>query len=609
MLKKKISYFKLAVMGNEIRYTKVSADFLSQDKSQYPGTLTGLLEYAVKRFGERPAMGKALEKSITYNEFYKVVMNISNLLLERGVIKGDCIAILSENSPQWGIVFFASISTGAAAVPILPDFPEADICHILADSEAKILFTSHKQLERLGELKNVKLKSIILMDDITVDFHKLNEIRKEFFSEIVNGAMDLIKKIPESIGLVSGKISENDTASIIYTSGTSGHSKAVMLTHKNLISNVAAIKLLAEIFPEDTFLSILPLSHTYELTFGFLLAIIHGARIVYLDKAPTPSVLEKICAVEKPTHICSVPLILEKIYKKKVLPILEKNLIIKLLTKLPLIKEKIYKKINKRLIHFFGGHLRLMAVGGASFNQKAEKFFHAAGFPYIVGYGLTEASPLLAGGPVGDKTIKITSTGKIIPGCELKIQDPNPKTGIGEIYARGPNIMKGYFKNPALTAEILDNDGWLKTGDLGYFDKYGNLYIKGRSKNLILMSNGENIYPEAVEEKLNSCPPVLESLVTENNNQLEAWVYLDYEWIDEETRGKTESQKLAYIEKVLANAKECVNLKLSPFSRLARIYEQKEPFVKTATHKIKRHLYIHPQKRNDQSHISISIDD
>ena len=595
-------------MGNEIRYTKAISDFLSQDKFQYPDTLTGFLEYSVKKFGDRPAMNKAFEKPITYNEFYKAVINISKLLLEQGVMKGDRIAILGENSPQWGIVFFASIWTGAAAVPILPDFPEADIHHIFSDSEAKILFITHKQLEKLGELKNVKFKSIIMMDEIPLDFHKINDIRKEFFSEIFNKAMNLIKRIPGSIGLVSREISENDTVSIIYTSGTSGHSKAVMLTHKNLISNVVAVKLLAEIFPGDTFLSILPLSHTYEFTFGFLLALIHGARIVYLGKAPSPSILEKICAVEKPTLICSVPLILEKIYKKKVLPVLEKNLAIKLITKIPVIKETIYKKINKKLIDFFGGHLRLMAVGGAPFNQKAEKFFHDAGFPYIVGYGLTEASPLLAGGPVGDKTIKVTSTGKIVPGCELKIQGMNPKTGIGDIYARGPNIMKGYFKNPKLTAEILDKDGWLKTGDLGCFDKYGNLYIKGRSKNLILMSNGENIYPETVEEKLNSCPLVLESLVTENNNHLEAWVYLDYESIDAETNGKTELQRMAYIKKILANTKECVNSKLPSFSKLTYISEQKEPFVKTPTQKIKRYLYIHPQQKGN-SHISININD
>lgn len=594
---------------NEIKYTKTLTDFLSQDKSQYPDTLIEMLEYSVKRFGDRPALSKALEQPITYNEFHNMVLSTSKLLLERGVMKDDRIAILGENSPHWGIAYFAAVRTGAAAVPILPDFPEADIRHILSDSEAKVLFTTHKQLEKLGDLEHTKLRYIIMMDDITTEVHKINQIKKEFLSDIFNRAMDFIKKIPESFGLVSREVSENDTASIIYTSGTSGHSKAVMLTHRNLISNVVAVKMLVDVFPEDTFLSVLPLSHTYEFSLGFLLALISGSRIVYLDKAPTPSVLEKVCAVEKPTVICSVPLILEKIYKKKVLPVLKKNLAIKLISKIPLIKEKIYTKINKKLIDFFGGHLRIMSVGGASFNQEAEKFFHDAGFPYIVGYGLTETAPLLAGGPVGDKTIKITSTGKVTPGCELKIVDPDPGTGIGDIYARGPNVMKGYFKNPGLTAEILDKDGWFKTGDLGYFDKYGNLYIKGRSKNVIVMSNGENIYPEAVEEKLNACPQVLESLVIENNNQLEAWVYLDYDLMDAETKGRTEQQRLEYINNVLLDTRECVNSKLPSFSKLMYLCEQKEPFVKTATHKIKRYLYIHPQNKDRHGQTSLHSDD
>ncbi|MCU0288163.1 MAG: AMP-binding protein, partial [Acidobacteria bacterium] len=575
-------------MNNEIKYTKTLADFLNQDKSQYPNTLIEVLEYSVKKFGDRPAMGKALTKPITYNEFYNMVHSTTKMLIECGIVKGDRIAILGENSPNWGIAYFAAVSTGAAAVPILPDFPEADIHHILVDSEAKILFITHKQLEKLGDIKNNSLRSIIMLDDITNNL-PVNELKKEFLSEILAKAIDFIKKIPGNIGLVSRKVCENDIASIIYTSGTSGHSKAVMLTHRNFISNVAALKKLVDIFPTDTALSILPLSHTYEFTLGFLLQLISGARIVYLDKAPTPNILEKICPVEKPTIICSVPLILEKIYKKKVLPVLEKNLAIKLLTKIPVVKEKIYAKINKKLIHFFGGKLRVMAIGGAPFNYEAEKFFRTAGFPYIVGYGLTETSPLLAGGPVGDKTIKITSTGKVTPGCEIKIVAPDPKTGIGEIYARGPNVMKGYFKNPELSAEILDKEGWFKTGDLGYFDKYDNLYIKGRSKNVIIMANGENIYPETVEEKLNACPQVLESLVFENNERLEAWVYLDYDWVDAETRGKTEHQRLEFISKILVETRECVNIKLPLFSKISHICEQKEPFVKTATHKIKRY--------------------
>ncbi len=581
-------------MENEIYYTKTLEDFLEEDKKRFPDTLNEFLEFCVDKFSDKPFMGKAFETPITYKEFYNKVLSITGMLMKRGIKKGDRIAILGENSPHWGITYFAIVRTGAIAVPILPDFPEADIRHILSNSEAKILFITHKQLEKMGDLDLKKLKSIIMLDEFD---EETSEIKKESLTDIFDKAIDFFKKIPETIGLVSREVSEEDTASIIYTSGTSGHSKAVMLTHKNLISNVVVISTLVDVWHEDTFLSILPLSHTYEFTLGFLLPLASGSRIVYLDKAPTPRILEKVCKAEKPTAICAVPLIMEKIYKKKVLPGLKKNLLVKMLTKIPGLKKKIYKKINKKLIDFFGGHLRMMAIGGAPFNAAAEKFYRAAGFPYIIGYGLTETSPLLAGGPWGDKSIKVSSSGKTAPGCEIKIVDPDKKTGIGEIYGRGPNVMKGYFKNPELTAEVLDKEGWFKTGDLGYFDKQNNLHITGRSKNMILMPNGENIYPEAVEEKLNASFHVMESLVFENNDQLEAWVYLDYELIDDETRGKSERQRLEYIEQVLADTKKNINSQLSSFSKLSRILEHKEPLLKTATHKIKRYLYTHPQKK------------
>jgi long-chain acyl-CoA synthetase len=577
---------------SQIKYTKTLSDFLEEDKSKYPTTLGALLEYCVKTHGDRPAMGKAFEPPLTYNQLWARVVQVSELLNERGVSQGDRVAILGENCPNWGIGYFAAVRIGAVAVPILPDFPEADILHILSDSEVRILFTTGKQLEKISSFEHTKIKHIIMLDDFESCDSELNI---EPLSEIFDKAVDFLKKIPKSMGLASREISENDTASIIYTSGTSGHSKAVMLSHRNLISNAAAASSLANLSPDDVILSILPLSHSYEFTLGFVLPLLNGVRIVYLSKTPTPRLIEQAGKAEKPTVMCAVPLILEKIYKKKVLPALEKNLALKMITKIPGLKKAIYKKINKKLIDFFGGRLALIAVGGAPLNREAEKFFNAAGFPYLIGYGLTETSPLVAGGPRGDKSIRVSSTGKVTPGCEIKIVDPDEKTGIGEIYVRGPNIMKGYYKNPGLTAEVLDDQGWFKTGDLGFFDKHDNLYIKGRSKNMLLMANGENIYPEAVEEKINASMYVMESLVIENNSQLEAWVYLDYELIDQETKGKSETERYDYIKEILTQIKQDVNQRLSSFSKIARIYEQEEPFVKTATHKIKRYLYTHNQ--------------
>lgn len=555
-----------------------------------PQTLNDFLDVSVQRFADRPVLSFANQPPITYREFMEKVIAVAGLLEKEGVQKGDRVAILGDNSPNWGISFFAILRAGAIAVPILPNFPESDIRHILVDSEARVLFTTQKQLEKVGDLGEGKLKHIITLDDFLTDDQALTV---EPISDLVDRAIEFIKKIPRTIGLQSSKTGADELASIIYTSGTSGHSKAVMLTHQNLISNALTMSTLIKIEPGWAFLSIITMAHSLEFTAGFLLPIWCGARIAYLGKAPTPTLIEKACQTEKPQAICAVPMILEKIFKRKVLTALEKNLLIKVITRLPGIKGKIYKKINKKLIEFFGGKLAVMALGGASFNLEAERFFHKAGFPYLVGYGLTETSPVLAGGPFGDKTIKISSTGKPIPGVEIRIQNADPNTGIGEIVARGPNVMKGYYKNPELTREVLDDRGWFKTGDLGRLDKINNLYITGRSKNMILMSNGENIYPEAIEEKINSRFFIIESLVIENNGRLEAWVYPDYDLIDQETRGKTEKQRGQFIVDMLGQLKAEINTQLPSFSRLSRVIEQKEPFEKTATLKIKRYLYSH----------------
>jgi long-chain acyl-CoA synthetase len=553
-------------------------------------TLTCMLETSVERFHSRPALSMAFEKPLTYGDFFKSVISIAGILKKQGVLKGDKIAILGENSPNWGIAYFAAVQCGAIVVPILPDFSETDVHHVLSDSEAKILFTTQKQMEKVLGMRDHKLLAVITLDDFTTESDWLPV---EPFSKFIEKALNFLRQIPDKIGLKSADIHEDDIASIIYTSGTSGHSKAVMLTHRNFIANVLAADTLITVRPDWTFLSVLPLSHTYEFTLGFLLPLLRGARVVYAGKTPTPSVLEKICRVEKPTIIAAVPLIMEKIYKKKVLAAFEKNFMIKVVSKIPGIKIKIYKKIKNKLIDFFGGRLEIMAIGGAAINRDAEMFLKKSGFPYLIGYGLTESAPLLAGGPWGDLTIPAGSTGKPIPGVEIRIADPDPRSGIGEIYARGANIMKGYYKNPAMTRDVIDEQGWLHTGDLGNFDKSGNLTIRGRCKNIILMSNGENIYPEAIEDRINGFIHVSESLVLENKGQLEAWVYLDYDLIDEETAGESEMKKLEYIEQLLAKLKVAINPHLSAFAQIARFVEHKEPFEKTATSKIKRYLYTH----------------
>lgn len=550
-------------------------------------TLNLLLEDSCKSFSSRPAAGLAFQPPLRYEEFYKKALDIAVLLKDRGIKKGDRVAILADNSPQWGMAYFGIVRLGAVAVPILPDFPEADVKHILIEAGAKILFTNQRQLEKLYELHTAKLKNVITLDD-AADPNNLMETLP--FSRFLAAAKDL----PEKKHILGADpAAPDDIASIIYTSGTSGHAKAVMLSHNNFISNVRST---LSIFPDEpvhgwTFLSILPMSHAYEFTTSFLVPLATGSRIVYAGKTPTPTVLERICRQEQPTIMCMVPMVMEKIYKKKVLPAITANVLMRTAMKLPLVRRKILQKIGNKLQIFFGGKLKFVAIGGAALNIEVERFLAEAGFPYLIGYGLTEASPLVSAGPCGDPTIALGSAGKPVQDVLVRISKPDPETGLGEILVKGPNVMQGYRGNPEATAEILSPDGWLSTGDLGFLDEQGNLSIKGRSKSVIVLSHGENIYPETIEEKINAFQHVVESVVREHNNRLEALIYLDYELIDSETRGKDQARQLEHIDEILAEIKKQVNQQLPQYAQLAKTSEHREPFTKTATHKIKRYLY------------------
>jgi long-chain acyl-CoA synthetase len=553
-------------------------------------TLSLLLDESARSFGDRPAVGFAFQPPVPYGEFRHKALEVAALLKERGIKKGDRVAILADNSPQWGMAYFGIVRLGAIAVPILPDFPEADVKHILNETGAKIIFTTQRQLEKLYELPGNRLKTVITLDD-AVDQNNL-VITLPFGKFLITA-----RNLPEKKKALAADLAEpDDTASIIYTSGTSGHAKAVMLSHNNFISNVRAT---LAIFPDEpvqgwTFLSILPMSHAYEFTTGFLVPLATGSRIVYAGKTPTPTVLGRICRQEQPTIMCLVPMVMEKIYKKKVLPVITANAFIRTAMKLPLVRRRILQKIGRKLQIFFGGKLKLLAIGGAPLNIEVERFLAEAQFPYLVGYGLTEASPLVSAGPCGDRTIALGSAGKPVRDVEVRIGTPDPETGLGEILVKGPNVMHGYRNNPEATAEVLDSEGWLATGDLGFLDPQGNLVIKGRSKSVIVLSHGENIYPETIEEKINAFQHVVESLVRECNNRLEALIYLDYELIDAETRGRDQARQLEHIAEILVEIKKQVNRQLPQYAQLYQVSEHREPFTKTATHKIKRYLYTSP---------------
>lgn len=553
-------------------------------------TLNELIDNCVRHFTSLPAVGMALEAPLTYQQFHRRIICLARFLQSEGIGYGERVALLAENSHNWATAYLAIVRLGAVAVPILPDLPEADVHHILSEMECRLIFITQRQLEKIYDLKN-KLARIVTLDDY---FEENGVVCFEPLSRYLLQAEEAAPAPEPSFPKVGG----DDLASILYTSGTSGFSKAVELTHANLCANALAASNLLDIRPGSTFLSVLPVSHTYEFTVGFLMPLLKGCRIVYAGKTPTPAVLQKICAEERPQAMLVVPLIMEKIYKKRVLPAIEQNKVLRYICRFRLGRMFIYRKIGKKLLTFFGGALEVMGIGGAALNPEVENFLRDAGFPYIVGYGLTEASPLLSGGPQGDKTIALGSSGKPVPGVEIRIAQPDPATGIGEIQARGPNIMRGYWHDEEATKEALIDDGWLRTGDMGLLDQAGNLHIKGRSKSVIVLSSGENIYPETIEHKLNAYPLVVESLVTENNGLLEAWIYPDYEFIDAETTGQSRLQRHQFITAALEKIRGEINTLLPLTSKLSRIIERREPFTKTATHKIKRYLYsekhMHP---------------
>jgi len=550
-------------------------------------TLNDLIDISCRKHRHLPAIGMAMEEPLSYKAFHERILSLAAHLRSGGVKHGDRVALLGENSHNWGTAYLAVVRLGACAVPIFPDLPEADVHHILREMQCDVIFLTQRQIEKIYDLKQ-QLQKVITLDDYLDD---TGLITLQPFSAYLAEALEQFGDQARTESLEFPAVDKDDLASILYTSGTSGFSKAVMLSHANLCANAYSASGVIQIAPEWVFLSVLPISHTYEFTVGFLLPLLRGGRVVYAGKTPTPAILQKICEREQPHVMLVVPLIIEKIFKKRVLPAVEKNRMLTFLCRFNLSRKMIYRKIGVKLTAFFGNRLQVMGIGGAALNPEVEIFLRDSGFPFLVGYGLTEAAPLLAGGPYGETAVPLGSTGKPIPRVEIRIGDPHPETGIGEVQARGQNVMQGYYNDPEATQDAFAADGWLKTGDLGLFDASGNLFIKGRSKSVIVLSNGENVYPEAIEHKVNTFPFVVESLVVENRGVVEAWVYPDYEFIDGKTMGQNRTQRHQYIAGILEEMRISVNEQLSLSSRLARVLERREPFVKTATHKIKRYLY------------------
>lgn len=555
-------------------------------------TLQHVLEDSCRKNSSHIALTFTDDESISYSDLKRQIDHLSVFLKNQGVVHGDRIAILGENSPQWGVAYFAITTMGAIAVPILPDFHASEIHHILRHSGSKVIFISERLYHKIEDLDFMEFNCIILLNDFSIINPATSKATLRQL--IAEGSKELrkIKNLVLSLaGLIQREVSEDDIASIIYTSGTTGHSKGVMLTHKNIVWNASASSKIPDINEKDRMLSVLPLAHVYECTLGLILPIMYGASVYYIKKLPTAAVLLPALEKVKPTMMLTVPLIIEKMYKTRIMPEIKKRKIVRLVYKFPMIRKRIHKLAGKKLMETFGGALRFFGVGGAALSPEVERFLLEAEFPYAIGYGLTETSPLVAGANA-EKT-KYRSTGPVVPGLEVRIENPHPKSGIGEIVVRGPSVMKGYYRDPERTEEVISREGWFHTGDLGSFDKNGYLYINGRMKNVILGSSGENIYPEAIESVINRSDIVLESLTYQDEGQFVARIFLDYEKLDVEfsSMGLTESQARERIVQLLEDIRRQVNEQVSSFSRISRVIEQPEPFEKTPTQKIKRYLY------------------
>lgn len=547
-------------------------------------TLPSLIKESVKKYTNNTSVVFTGEKNYTYKQMGEDIELLADLLTELGVRKGDKVAILSTNMPNWGVAFFAISVTGAVAVPILPDFHENEIKTILEHSEAKILFVSENLYKNISKETASVVEKMILVDSFAI-------IPAETPAEHLNLLHPSIPVV--SKGFARPEVEEEDLASIIYTSGTTGNSKGVMLTHKNLVWTAQQCNTLQEIKNTDRFLSILPLSHTLENTVAFLLPMKYGASVHYLRKPPVPSVLMPAFQTVKPTIMLSVPLIIEKVYKARILPEFQKSPLVRFLYSLTPTRKLLHRVAASKLHKSFGGKLHFFGIGGAKLDPTVERFLLEGKFPYAIGYGLTETAPLLAGA-VG-KNRRLGSTGIVMEGVQLRIANADPVTGEGEIQAKGANVMKGYYKAPEITKEVFTDDGWFKTGDRGCFDKQNKLFIKGRIKTMIVGASGENIYPEEIESVINKMRFVLESLVVEKKGKLVAMIHLNMEEIENNFKNmKSEAQQFIQekSEEILQEIQKKVNAEVNKFSRIQQVILQPIPFEKTPTKKIKRFLYV-----------------
>lgn len=539
-------------------------------------------EASFKENWDKPAISNYQGATLHYHDLARRIEKLHIMFEECGLIRGDKVAICSRNQANWAVSFLATLTYGAVPVPLMHEFKPTNIHHLVNHSESRILFVDDVIWENVSESEMPELQAIIQVntfkllysanDRITDARARLNELfGKKYPTAFTADCLNYYEDSPEELAIIN------------YTSDTSGFSKGVMIPYRAIASNIEfAQKALPQIGNTSRIVSMLPCAHMYGLMFEVLYELSRGCHVHFLSRLPSPKIIMQALAEVKPSVVVAVPLVIEKIYKSKVKPVLEKAGI-KFAMKVPGLDQIIMNKIRTELINAFGGEFYEVIIGGAAFNKEVESFFKKMEFPFTVGYGMTECAPIIT---YSDwKTEKLHSCGEIVPNMEMKIDSPDPQNIAGELLVRGANVFLGYYKNPEATAEVLDSEGWLHTGDMGVIDADGSLFLRGRSKCMILGPSGQNIYPEEIEAVLDTRPYFMESLVIEEDGGLTALVYPDFPQGAKD--GMTQDAFIRYIESTLPE----VNKDLPNYARLKKIEVMSEAFERTPKKSIKRYLY------------------
>ncbi len=541
-----------------------------------------IFEKSIKENWDRPAISNYQGVTLHYRDLARRIAKLHIMFEECGLERGDKVALCSRNQANWVVSFLAAMTYGAVPVPLMHEFKPSNINHLVNHSEAKILFVDEVIWEGLSELDMSGLQAIIQVntfkllysanDKITESRERLNELFGKYYpSEFTPDCLNYYEDSADELAIIN------------YTSGTSGFSKGVMIPYRAVCSNIEfAKKVLPQLNNTSRVVAMLPTAHMYGLMFEVLYELTTGCHVFFLSRLPSPKIIMQALSEVKPTLVVAVPLIIEKIYKSKVKPVLEKAGI-RFALRLPILEQVIMNKIKTELVNAFGGEFYEVIIGGAAFNKEVEAFFKRMEFPFTVGYGMTECAPIITYDDY--KTAKLYSCGRIVPNMEMKIDSPDPQNVPGELLVKGANVFLGYYKNEEATNEVLDKDGWLHTGDMGVIDADGYLFLRGRSKCMILGPSGQNIYPEEVEAVLDTRPYVIESLVIEDNGGLTALIYPDFDTAAKE--GMNQAAFIKYIEDTLPE----VNKELPNYAKLKKIEVMSEAFERTPKKSIKRYLY------------------